>query len=160
MQQLLGSPTGQPWTCNFIIFMPLMSQLVDVRGSLPSFWNLLGIALLLSSAGPGTGVVALLLLARAASHIRVLLVELITELVFVLAAQKKRSTQTQSTVPLRHFSIGGLAASPAVVDFFFRLCSSCVYCCLCILLALPSSAVLFISFFFRALSLFHFLLNN
>lgn len=98
--------------------MPLVSHLVDNRGSLPSFRNLLGIAPLLSSAGPGTGVVAFLLLARAASRILVLLVELITELVSVLAEQKKRSTQTQSTVPLRHFSISRLAASSAVLDFF------------------------------------------
>ena len=40
--------------------MPLVPQPVDVRGSLPFFRNLLGIAPLLSSAGPGTGVIALL----------------------------------------------------------------------------------------------------
>ena len=44
--------------------------------------------------------------------------ELITELVSVLAAQIKSSTQTPSIVPLRRFSIGGLPASPAVLDFF------------------------------------------
>ena len=63
-------------------------------------------------------VISLLLLARAACYIRVPLVELITELVSVLAAQKKRSTQTPNMVPLRRLSIDGLAASHAVLDFF------------------------------------------
>lgn len=49
-----------------------------------------GIALLLLSAGPGTGVVALPLPARTASRIHVLLVKLITVL-SVLATQKRRS---------------------------------------------------------------------
>ena len=103
--------------------MPLVSQLEDVRGSLPSFRNLLGIVLLLSNAGPGTGVVALPLLSRVASRIRVLVVELITELVSVPAAQKRRSTKTQSTVPLPRFSMGSLAASPAVLDCFLDFAS-------------------------------------
>lgn len=49
-----------------------------------------GIALLLLSAGPGTGVVALPLPAHTASRIHVLLVKLITVL-SVLATQKRRS---------------------------------------------------------------------
>ena len=65
-----------------------------------------GIALLLLSAGPGTGVVALPLPARTPSRIHVLLVKLIREL-SVLAMQKRRSKQTQSTKLHPRFLMGG-----------------------------------------------------
>lgn len=107
--------------------MPLVSQLVDVPGSLPSFQKPLGIASLLLSAGPGTGVVALPLPAHAAPRIRDLLVELITEL-SVLAMQKRRSKQTQSTKLHPRFLMGRLNMVEWILKTSYQVLDLLHYC--------------------------------
>lgn len=88
--------------------------------------------------------------ARAASRICVLLVELITELVSVLAAQKRRSTQTQSTIPLPSLSMGSPSASPAVHDWFLDFAPPVFVVGLYFASITFISAVLFISCFSRS----------
>lgn len=86
-----------------------------------------GIALLLLGAGPATGDVALPLPVRAALRIHLLLVKLITEL-SVLATQKRRSKQIQSTKLHPCFLMGGLDMVEWILKTSYQVLDLLRYC--------------------------------
>ena len=90
-------------------------RLADVLGSQQT-WNPLVTVQPPSSAGLVIGDDALHRRDRAALRTCVLTAQVITELVFALVTQTRRSARIQSTMPLPCFMRGIPAASPAIPD--------------------------------------------